>query len=156
MRRGTQPRAGGTGPSQYLGDGNRDVNADGHFVTVTLTSLCGNSSIDAPADSGYAEGCDLGAANGASTSCCTSSCALRAPDATCRPSTGVCDTAEVCSGISGICPLDDFATSGVCRTAAGECDVAESCNGLGPDCPADSKKSAGTSCTDDGQACTAD
>jgi len=34
----------------------------------------------------------------------------------CRASTGVCDAAENCTGTSGSCPTDQFATAGtVCR-----------------------------------------
>ena len=61
MRLGIQSRDCSNGASQYPGDNNRDVNADGHFVTVTFTSLCGNGAVDAPAGSSYAESCDQGA-----------------------------------------------------------------------------------------------
>jgi cysteine-rich repeat protein len=156
MRLGIQSRDASNSASQYPGDSNRDVNADGHFVTVTLTSLCGNGTVDAPAGSSYAESCDQGAANGTTGSCCTSSCAFKTSGVTCRTAGGVCDVAETCTGASGVCPTDAFANGGVCRPAAGECDQAESCTGAGVACPADTKKTSGTTCGDDGLPCTSD
>ena len=48
----------------------------------------------------------------------------------CRPSAGVCDVAENCTGSGGDCPADSFASSAtVCRASAGVCDVAENCTG---------------------------
>ena len=156
MRLGIQSRDSSNGASQYPGDNNRDVNADGHFVTVTFTSLCGNGTVDAPAGSSYAESCDQAAANGTAGSCCTSTCAFRGAGTTCRTAAGPCDVAETCSGVSGVCPSDGFATGGVCRPAAGECDLAETCNGASVNCPADAKKTSGTVCGDDGLPCTSD
>ena len=137
-RLGVQSRDSSNGASQYPGDNNRTIGNDGHFVTVTLTSLCGNGVVDAPVGSSYSEQCDQGAANGTAGSCCTSTCQFRAAGQTCRSSAGQCDVAEQCSGSSDTCPADNFVSSTtVCRSSAGVCDIAENCPGNGPDCPAD-------------------
>ncbi len=156
MRLGIQSRDGSNGASQYPGDGNRDVNADGHFVAVTLTSLCGDGAVSAPAGSGYSEQCDLAGANGSASACCASNCTYRSAGASCRTSAGVCDVAETCSGASATCPADGFQSGTQCRGAAGECDVAESCSGAAAACPADDKRANGFPCTSDGLPCTVD
>ncbi len=116
------------------------------------------------------EQCDEGAANGTPGSCCSSTCTYVAAGTVCRPSAGVCDVAETCTGSSGDCPADGFAgPATVCRPSAGPCDVAENCTGMGPDCPADGfagpatvcRPSAGPcdvaeNCTGMGAACPAD
>jgi hypothetical protein len=171
------------GACEYPGIPTRTQNTDGHFVTVTFTSLCGNGAIDGS----VGEQCDQGAANGTSTSCCTASCQFRAAGQQCRGSAGVCDPAEVCTGSIGTCPANAVSTSGtpcttdgnpctldqcdgfnvtcqhpagnpgaVCRNVAGECDVAETCDGVTQFCPFDQAKPANTPCTDEGNPCTAD
>jgi cysteine-rich repeat protein len=156
MRLGIQSRDGTNGASQYPGDNSRDVNADGHFVTVTLTSLCGDGVISAPAGSSYTEQCDLAGSNGSATACCNANCTFRAAGQSCRTSAGVCDVAETCSGSSAVCPTDAFASGTTCRGSAGECDVAELCTGFGAACPADDKRVNGFPCSDDGLPCTVD
>ncbi len=150
----------------YAGSPARTQATDGHFVTVTFTSLCGNSVIDACAG----ETCDEGGANGSPLSCCTSTCTLRSAGDLCRAAAGVCDLAEICNGSTGACPLDSVASAFVqCRSAAGDCDVAENCTGVGVNCPADGFKastvvcrpSAGVcdvtdNCTGTGPTCPAD
>ncbi|RME38168.1 MAG: hypothetical protein D6788_07990, partial [Planctomycetota bacterium] len=65
----------------------------------------------------------------------------------CRASTGPCDPAEVCDGVSGACPTDALSPAGtVCRASAGACDPAEVCDGVSAGCPADSLEPAGTVC----------
>jgi hypothetical protein len=118
----------------YPGSPNRTQSSDGHFVTVTFTSLCGNSVVDG----GVGEDCDEGGANGSSTSCCTSTCQFRAAGQTCRPSQGVCDPAETCGGGSGTCPGDAKSTA-ICRPSLGVCDADDFCNGVSNDCPPDGK-----------------
>ena len=54
------------------------------------------------------EECDLGAANGAPDSCCTSDCHLRASGEVCRAAAGACDAAETCDGLVPTCPPDPF------------------------------------------------
>src|SRR5207249_1661486 len=64
---------------------------------------------------------------------------------TCRPSAGVCDPAETCTGSSAACPADAFESSStVCRASAGPCDVAENCTGSAAACPADAFQSSAT------------
>jgi len=105
------------------------------------------------------EQCDLGAGNGAAGSCCTASCAFGTTSLQCRPSAGVCDPAETCSGSSAACPADAKSSS-VCRPSAGVCDVAESCNGTDNNCPAQGFVMGGTPCRvstgvcDPAEACT--
>ncbi|MBI3785277.1 MAG: hypothetical protein HY270_17940 [Deltaproteobacteria bacterium] len=153
-RLGIQSRDGSNGASQYPGDNNRTTTNDGHFVTVTLTSLCGNGVIDAPAGSSYSEQCDEGTANGTSGSCCSSTCQFRSAGQTCRASAGQCDVAELCSGLSASCPSDTFVSSStVCRASAGQCDVAENCPGNGPSCPADTLLGSTVECRASGGVC---
>jgi cysteine-rich repeat protein len=67
--------------------------------------------------------------------CCAEDCRLETAGTSCRDAGGVCDVAEVCNGMSAVCPTDAKKT-GVCRPSADACDVAESCAG-GNDCPSD-------------------
>ncbi|HXJ34767.1 MAG TPA: hypothetical protein VMS22_12105 [Candidatus Eisenbacteria bacterium] len=122
----------------YPGNPPRVQADDGHFVTVTLTSLCGNGVLDGGPS--YLEQCDDGAGNGTQGSCCTSTCQLRTAGTTCRAAVGGCDNTEVCNGVDGACPLDSVMPAFVlCRPAAGSCDLAEACDGLSPLCPDDTK-----------------
>lgn len=131
----------GESAGNYPGQGNRNIDNDGHFVTVTLVSLCGNGTIDS------GEQCDLGGANGSGSSCCTSMCQYRGAGQQCRASSAACDAAETCSGSSASCPADSVAPSGTpCRAAAGGCDQAEACDGSSTSCPADGFLAGGTSC----------
>jgi hypothetical protein len=66
--------------------------------------------------------------------------------AVCRPSTGVCDPDEVCTGASAACPSDGFIATAMCRPPAGACDTLERCSGSSGLCPADTFMPAGTSC----------
>jgi N-acetylneuraminic acid mutarotase len=67
--------------------------------------------------------------------------------AVCRPSAGLCDLEESCTGSSPNCPADGFvAALTVCRVKAGDCDVEEACSGVGPSCPADGFIAGGTVC----------
>lgn len=125
----------------YPGSPARIQADDGHFVTVTLVSLCGNGTIDNGPS--YVEECDDGAANGTPGSCCTSSCTLRAAGTTCRPAAGACDNPEVCDGTNGSCPMDSAMPAFVlCRPSAGACDLEERCDGLSVLCPPDTKSTA--------------
>ncbi|TMA95809.1 MAG: hypothetical protein E6J70_16495, partial [Deltaproteobacteria bacterium] len=122
------------------------------FVDVGKIAVCGDGKVQTDV-----EQCDEGSANGSSTSCCTTTCTLKAAGTACRPSAGSCDVAETCTGSSGSCPADGFLSSStVCRAAADECDLAENCPGNGPNCPADAKKASGTACASDGNPCTLD
>jgi hypothetical protein len=99
-------------------------------------SDCGDGTVDSP------EQCDLAGANGATTSCCTSSCTFRNGGEICRPGPGApCDTAETCTGAAGNCPPDDapINNGNVCRMGSGDiCDQNETCTGVpGQNCPPD-------------------
>jgi len=64
----------------------------------------------------------------------------------CRPSAGVCDVAESCTGASPFCPGNVFANGIACRSSAGICDVAEICPGTGAACPGNSFAGTGKVC----------
>ena len=103
VRQGEGSSVSGCDACIYPGTPSRTQSSDGHFVTITFTSLCGNGSVDGSAG----EECDLGAANGSATSCCTSTCQFRASGQQCRAAAGGgCDVAETCSGASASCPAD--------------------------------------------------
>ncbi|HEV7733291.1 MAG TPA: hypothetical protein VGR62_14060, partial [Candidatus Binatia bacterium] len=133
--------SGCSGTCQYSGSPARTQSSDGHFVTVTYTSLCGNGVVD----SAVSEQCDQGGANGTATSCCTSTCTFRGAGNVCRTSAGDCDPQETCTGAAAACPTDLKSTA-VCRGVAGLCDVAESCNGVSNTCPADGFLSSANVC----------
>jgi len=60
----------------------------------------------------------------------------------CKASNGVCDTAEYCSGNSGICPADIFnSTTDLCRDSNRGCDIVEYCSGSSAACPSDDFRS---------------
>jgi hypothetical protein len=127
----------------YPGDPGRTQASDGHFVSVTFTSLCGNGAIDAS----VGEQCDNGGLNGQPGSCCTSSCQIAANGSTCRAQASVCDVAETCNGSSPTCPADAAAPGGAsCRASAGICDVEEFCDGTNPLCPTDTFVVGGVTC----------
>ncbi|MBI5543105.1 MAG: hypothetical protein HY901_04405 [Deltaproteobacteria bacterium] len=69
-------------------------------------ATCGDGQRESP------EQCDLGAANGQLTSCCTVSCQLKPAQTECRPATGPCDLAESCDGSSQNCPSDHQVADG--------------------------------------------
>ncbi len=77
----------------------------------------------------------------------TGPCAGMPAGTICRASSGGCDVAEVCNGVSPSCPADGLSSSGtICRAAASECDIAETCTGSSRFCPADALAPAGTPC----------
>ncbi|HJQ84902.1 MAG TPA: hypothetical protein VKA21_12545, partial [Candidatus Binatia bacterium] len=115
---------GCTDTCEYAGNPSRTLSSDGHFITVSFTSLCGNGTIESAAG----EQCDPPTASG----CCTSQCLFASSSTVCRASAGVCDPAENCTGSASTCPGNSFSgTSTVCRPSAGVCDVAENCTGSG-------------------------
>ena len=164
VRLGEGSSVSGCDACGYPGSPSRTQSNDGHFTTITLTSLCGNSTIDAA----QGEQCDQGAANGTSTSCCTSTCQFRSGGQVCRPSVGTCDIADTCTGSAATCPGDTKSTA-LCRASAGVCDPLENCDGVNDNCPSDilepptteCRASAGVcdvaeNCTGIGAACPAD
>jgi hypothetical protein len=73
----------------------------------------------------------------------------------CRPSAGVCDLAEQCTGSAAACPADAKSTA-ECRGSLGECDPAEVCNGSSDGCPGDLRTPAEIACSPDSNECTID
>jgi hypothetical protein len=133
VRLGLTTSYDGETASDYPGVGGRVQANDGHFVSITLVSLCGNGVVDGS----RGEQCDLGGIfNGTPGACCSTSCQLLPNGATCRASAGVCDLTETCNGSSPTCPADAKSTA-LCRASAGVCDVAEFCNGVNNFCPGD-------------------
>src|SRR5207247_6453338 len=134
----------------YSADGTLNPSRSWAASIATFRAACGDGHVDA------GEQCDLGAQNGQSGSCCTSSCTFVTAATTCRASTGACDPAETCTGSSDTCPADALSPAGtVCHTATNECDLTDICSGTSPTCPT-AVKLAGTACTDDGNPCTTD
>ena len=103
--------------------------------TPTPTPFCGDGITNGSED------CDLGGSNGSSTTCCTGTCTFRDSSETCRPSAGVCDNADNCTGSSATCPAD-AKSSALCRASAGVCDNDDFCDGVNDDCPTDGKSTA--------------
>jgi len=145
VRMGITTGYGGETASDYPGVGSRVIADDGHFVSVTFSSPCGNGTLEP----GENEQCDEGVDNGSSASCCNADCTLDAAATSCRGALGACDVGEECDGVNGACPADELVLAGtVCRAASsGEvCDIEETCDGVNVDCPVDSVEPAGTVC----------
>lgn len=110
-------------------------------VTLPSGAVCGNGVPEA------GESCDLGAANGLPSSCCTATCQVATASTPCRSAAGICDVSESCDGVNPTCPADLLVGAGMqCRPASGACDIAEVCDGANPDCPPDGFRLAGTGC----------
>ena len=86
---------------------------DGHFVTVTLTSLCGNGAVDVGPS--YTEDCDDGPANGTPASCCSSTCTFKANGTACNDN-DACSSGETCT--SGVCGGGALQTCPLCQTCS--------------------------------------
>ncbi len=95
----------------YPGSPARVQADDGHFVTVTIESLCGNSVIDAGPS--YTEACDDGPANGQPGSCCTSTCTFVTAGTGCSDG-NACTTGETCN--AGVCGGGSVQTCPLCQT----------------------------------------
>lgn len=163
---------GYVGPGESCDDGNSS-NGDGCSSSCAIESgyLCVNSDADlnqanwpeSACDTTCGDGvvagfeyCDEGAANGTSGACCASDCSLRSSSYTCRDSAGACDIADMCDGVSAVCPSDEKRdTDYQCRAADGVCDVAEYCDGSSNSCPSDSVANSSSSCraSTDGEEC---
>jgi hypothetical protein len=83
----------------YPGSPARTQSDDGHFVTVSITSLCGNGVIDSGPS--YTEECDAGPQNGQPGSCCNTDCTAVTAGTACTPDSSPCTT-DVCDG-NGAC-----------------------------------------------------
>ncbi len=146
VRAGLASTLSGTSAGAYPGQGGRNIATDGHFVTVSIVSFCGNGVVDGA----VGEECDQGAGvNGMPGSCCAMNCTLKEAGESCRNAAGPCDVPELCDGVTVNCPADAFATVGtVCRASSpGEvCDEVEVCPGNSATCPPDGVQTAGTEC----------
>jgi hypothetical protein len=123
--------------------------------TLTPVAFCGDGITTVSGD--LDERCDEGANNGHASSCCTSSCSFRAAEV-CRTGSGdICNPNEVCTGLSGSCPVDAFAGAGtVCHTSINaDCDPQEVCPGAGAACPTNVFASSDTPCGDAATDCSA-
>lgn len=98
----------------YPGSPARTLADDGHFVTVTITSLCGNSVIDSGPS--YTEQCDEGSQNGQPNSCCAADCTFVTDGSPCDDG-NVCTTPDTCQ--SGTCTSGAPQTCPLCQTCDG-------------------------------------
>lgn len=95
---------------------------------VCCNTTCGGSAVDCLACS-QAAGAAL-----------DGQCTAAQAGASCRPSAGDCDLAEICDGFSAACPAEVLQSAGfACRSAQGACDLPEVCSGAGAECPPDAK-----------------
>jgi hypothetical protein len=124
--------AGTTGCSacDYPGDGNRDIEADGLFVTVTAVNRCGDGVQQAP------EQCDRGPQNGTFESCCGNDCRFKPSTSRCRSpgASAACDPAETCTGSSVFCPDDAKAPAGTACEDDGDSCTTDMCDDGGGGC----------------------
>jgi hypothetical protein len=141
VRLGASNRDSSNGAADYPGIKSRVRSNDGHFVSVTITSLCGNGTIDSCG--AVSEQCDDGPANGTARSCCTARCTLRANGDACTDDV-FCNGADACQDGKCIVHAGDPCAGGP------ECNNV--CNEGGQNCHAD----AGVPCTDDNNSCTDD
>jgi len=95
----------------YPGSPARVQADDGHFVTVTLTSLCGNGTIDIGPS--YTEECDDGPANGTLASCCATTCTFK-PNGTGCDDNDACTNPDTCT--DGTCGGGALQTCPLCQT----------------------------------------
>ena len=97
----------------YPGSPARTQSDDGHFVMVTLTSLCGNAVIDSGPS--YTEACDDGVNNGQPGSCCAADCTF-VTDGTVCSDNDVCTNGDSCQ--SGVCTSGPPQTCPLCQTCS--------------------------------------
>lgn len=116
VRLGGTSDVGTESAGDYPGVPVRTQADDGHFVTVSIESLCGNGIIDAGPS--YAEDCDEGVNNGSPTSCCASNCAFKVDGSS-------CDDGDACT-------LSDACTAGACGSGTLQsCPLCQRCNPVG-------------------------
>ena len=116
VRLGETSNIGTETAGDYPGNPARTQADDGHFVTVTLTSLCGNGTIDVGPS--YQEDCDDGPANGTPASCCATTCTFK-PNGTACNDNDACTSGESC-------------TNGVCGGGAQQsCPLCQTCTPMG-------------------------
>jgi hypothetical protein len=114
VRLGINSGIGTETAGDYPGSPARTIGDDGHFVTVTLTNLCGNSVIDTGPS--YAEDCDDGANNGQPGSCCNADCTFATTGSPCDDG-NACTTGDGC--MAGGCVGGTAITCPLCQTCDG-------------------------------------
>lgn len=109
--------------------------ADNRNITTITGSECGNGIVEAgeECDCGGVQNCgndpccdattckfkNGAVCDDANESCC-SNCQFASSSTVCRPSSGICDIAETCTGNSGICPPNKFVADGTsCGNSSG-------------------------------------
>jgi hypothetical protein len=128
VRFGISSSIGTETAGDYPGSPARTQSDDGHFVTVTITSLCGNGVIDTGPS--YTEQCDDGANNGHPElgSCCTTTCTFAADSTPCDDG-DQCTSGTQCQ--SGACTGGSAVVCPPCQT----CDPLQNCiDGPRPTC----------------------
>ena len=119
----------------YPGSPTRDQTQDGHFVTVGL-EFCGDGIVQQ--DGVLNEACDNGldpvTGNGGTNSCCSANCQVVSNGTTCRSVAGECDLAEVCNGVSPVCPTDVKKANNTPCTDDGNPCSNDICNGASNTC----------------------
>jgi hypothetical protein len=98
----------------YPGSPARTQSDDGHFVTVTIQSLCGNGTIDSGPS--YTEQCDDGPNNGQPNDCCAADCTFVTDGSPCTDN-NVCTNGDSCQ--SGVCVSGPPQTCPSCQTCDG-------------------------------------
>ena len=98
----------------YPGSPARTLSSDGHFVTVTLTSLCGNGTLDSGPS--YTEACDDGPSNGQPGSCCNADCTFATTGSPCDDG-NACTSGDGCS--AGGCVGGTAVSCPLCQTCDG-------------------------------------
>lgn len=98
----------------YPGSPARTQSDDGHFVSVAITSLCGNGTIDSGPS--YTEECDDGPNNGQPNDCCASDCTFVTDGSPCTDN-DVCTNGDSCQ--SGVCVSGPPQTCPPCQTCDG-------------------------------------
>ena len=93
------------------------------YLTEMMSFSCGNGVLD------YGEECDDGGT--VAGDCCSAICQFEQAGSICRASTGICDSEETCSGVSGTCPSDSLEPVGAACTDDGDVCTDDECDGLG-------------------------
>ncbi len=114
VRLGINSTIGTETAGDYPGSPARTQADDGHFVNVTITSLCGNGTIDSGPS--YTEQCDDGVNNGMPGDCCASDCTFVTDGSPCDDG-DVCTTPDTCQ--SGVCTSGPPQTCPLCQTCDG-------------------------------------
>jgi hypothetical protein len=118
VRLGINSSIGTETAGDYPGSPARTLSDDGHFVTVSITSLCGNGTVDSGPS--YTEQCDDGPGNGQPGSCCASDCTFVTDGTPCSDNDN-CTIGDSCQ--SGVCTSGPPQSCPLCQT----CDSSSGC-----------------------------